>query len=224
MDGQIFNSLFLRQVSLVKEQSFHETVLLSWQWINMKPYESLGHTSWDTDPWSTVLSSKKLSTVCPDLSHEVAHRESSPSTAWTRLIHDLLHKDTPGSYQRLDLFMKVLWVLCPNLTDDSSTRPVTLKHSFSETWDHRIHLRVQWINDLSQWKVDRWLANHSLSSTASQGTSNIPFPWFLLLGCNSQAQEPRHGDSLHDCAIHPQALIINYGSLVDRLCPLLVRH
>ena len=25
---------------------------------------------------------------------------------------------TPGSYQRLDLFMKVLRVLCPNLTDD----------------------------------------------------------------------------------------------------------
>ena len=39
-----------------------------------------------------------------------------------------------------------------------------------------------------QWKVDRELANHSLSSTASQGTSNIPFPWFLMLGCNSQAQ------------------------------------
>ena len=41
----------------------------------------------------------------------------------------------------------------------------------------------------SQWKVDRELANHSLSSTASQGTSNIPFPWFLMLGCNSQAQD-----------------------------------
>ena len=27
-----------------------------------------------------------------------------------------------------------------------------------------------------------------LVSTASQGTSNIPFPWFLMLGCNSQAQ------------------------------------
>merc|ERR1719276_638851 len=40
-----------------------------------------------------------------------------------------------------------------------------------------------------QWKVDRELENHSLSSTASQGTSNIPFPWFLMLGCNSQAQE-----------------------------------
>ena len=40
-----------------------------------------------------------------------------------------------------------------------------------------------------QWKVDRELANHSLSSTASQGTSDIPFPWFLMLGCNSQAQE-----------------------------------
>ena len=25
---------------------------------------------------------------------------------------------SPGSYQRLDLFMKVLRVLCPNLTDD----------------------------------------------------------------------------------------------------------
>ena len=41
----------------------------------------------------------------------------------------------------------------------------------------------------SQWKVDRELANHSLSSTASQGTSNIPFPWFLMLGANSQAQD-----------------------------------
>ena len=40
-----------------------------------------------------------------------------------------------------------------------------------------------------QGKVNRWLANHSLSSTASQGTSNIPFPWFLLLGCNRQAQD-----------------------------------
>ena len=28
-------------------------------------------------------------------------------------------KDPPGSYQRLDLFIKVLWVLCPNLTDVS---------------------------------------------------------------------------------------------------------
>ena len=45
-----------------------------------------------------------------------------------------------------------------------------------------------------QWKVDRELANHSLSSTASQGTSDIPFPWFLMLGCNSQAQDLRsHG-------------------------------
>ena len=29
------------------------------------------------------------------------------------------------------------------------------------------------------WKVDRVLANHSLSSTASQGTSNIPVSWFF---------------------------------------------
>jgi hypothetical protein len=32
------------------------------------------------------------------------------------------------------------------------------------------------------------LTNHSLSSTASQGTSNIPFPCFLVLGCNCQAK------------------------------------
>ena len=36
-------------------------------------------------------------------------------------------------------------------------------------------------------KVDRVTANHSLSSTASQGTSNIPIPCFLVLGCNRQA-------------------------------------
>ena len=39
-----------------------------------------------------------------------------------------------------------------------------------------------------QEKVERVLAIHSLSSTASQGTSNIPFPWLLLLGCNRQEQ------------------------------------
>ena len=38
-------------------------------------------------------------------------------------------------------------------------------------------------------KVDRVTANHSLSSTASQGTSNIPFPCFLVLGCNCQAKD-----------------------------------
>ena len=55
-------------------------------------------------------------------------------------------------------------------------------------WQRLRHLRY------SQWKVDRELANHSLSSTASQGTSDIPFPWFLMLGCNSQAQDLRsHG-------------------------------
>jgi hypothetical protein len=37
-------------------------------------------------------------------------------------------------------------------------------------------------------KVDRVTANHSLSPTASQGTSNIPFPCFLVLGFHRQAQ------------------------------------
>ena len=57
--------------------------------------------------------------------------------------------------------------------------------SLSIAWSLRLHLGN---THTIQWKVDRELANHSLSSTASQGTSNIPFPWFLMLGCNSQAQ------------------------------------
>merc|ERR1719223_2703999 len=64
-----------------------------------------------------------------------------------------------------------------------------------------------------QWKVDRELANHSLSSTASQGTSNIPFPWFLMLGCNSQAQEFMNPMSTYEWNLMaPTCLIINYFS------------
>ena len=48
------------------------------------------------------------------------------------------------------------------------------------------------------WKVDRVTANHSLSSTACQGTSNIPFPCFLVLGCNRQAQEIHNHWRLRD--------------------------
>ena len=36
-------------------------------------------------------------------------------------------------------------------------------------------------------KVDRVLSNQTLSSTVSLLTSNIPFPWFLVLGCNREA-------------------------------------
>lgn len=41
--------------------------------------------------------------------------------------------------------------------------------------------------EVNQRKVDRVLANHSLSSTASQGRSNIPLS-FLLLGLSRQAR------------------------------------
>jgi len=40
-------------------------------------------------------------------------------------------------------------------------------------------------------KVDRVRANHSLRLTASQGTPNIPFHWFQLLGSYRQAQKKR---------------------------------
>ena len=49
-------------------------------------------------------------------------------------------------------------------------------------------------HDSRHWRVDRVLANHSPGSTASQGTSNIPFPWFLLSQCNRQARNPSMRD------------------------------
>ena len=41
---------------------------------------------------------------------------------------ELLRKreDTTGSYQRLDLFIKVLWLFCPNLTDSSNIKKKNL--------------------------------------------------------------------------------------------------
>ena len=60
---------------------------------------------------------------------------------------------------------------------------------------------VEWYHTLCQFAnlgiTCHCLSNHSLSSTASQGTSNIPFPWFLLLGSHvyhhSVNQEPAVG-------------------------------
>ena len=56
----------------------------------------------------------------------------------------------------------------------------------------RLTLSCLLIVNARHWKVDRVTANHSLSSTASQGTSNIPIPCFLVLGCNRQAQDINH--------------------------------
>ena len=43
------------------------------------------------------------------------------------------------------------------------------------------------LNSENESKVDRVLSNQTLSSTVSLLTSNIPFPWFLVLGCNREA-------------------------------------
>ena len=64
---------------------------------------------------------------------------------------------------------------------------------FPKTWPLQINVK-KWAVSPKVWlvnekKVDRVTANHSLSSTASQGTSNIPFPCFLVLGCNCQAKD-----------------------------------
>ena len=58
---------------------------------------------------------------------------------------------------------------------ESNKRPLEKRRSKGQSRDWPLSNRV--------------LANHSLSSTASQGTTNIPFPWFLLLGCNRQTEK-----------------------------------
>ena len=50
---------------------------------------------------------------------------------------------------------------------------------------------------MERWKVDRGLANQSPFITASQGTSNIPFACFLVLGSTA-----RHGDLLFHQTVH----------------------
>ena len=39
-------------------------------------------------------------------------------------------RDATGSYQRLDLFIKVLWLFCPNLTDSSGARFISCRALF----------------------------------------------------------------------------------------------
>ena len=48
------------------------------------------------------------------------------------------------------------------------------------------------VEGVSERKVDRVLANHSLSSTASQGRSNIPLSFFPALGIRPPGVEGTH--------------------------------
>ena len=54
---------------------------------------------------------------------EKERKEERPLTAWSG-------HERPGSYQNLDLFIKVLWVLCPNLTDDEVRPRERMKRRF----------------------------------------------------------------------------------------------
>jgi hypothetical protein len=83
---------------------------------------------------------------------------------------------------------KLIWILCRCVLKREFLLLLPLEtygSDGSELFNARSLIRIQ---TRTQWKVDRVTANHSLSSTASQGTSNIPFPCFLVLGCNRQAQ------------------------------------
>ena len=66
-------------------------------------------------------------------------------------------KGAPGSYQRLDLFMKVLRVLCPNLTDDPWTQDLTIAGFLC----HNIKKEREVSTGMPQWKIMRDLENYS---------------------------------------------------------------
>lgn len=66
---------------------------------------------------------------------------------------------------------------------------------------------------MNQRKVDRVLANHSLSSTASQGRSNIPLS-FLLLGLSRQARR----------SVPREAMTEGHGDETERLATSLVHR
>lgn len=76
--------------------------------------------------------------------------------------------------------------LCLAAIKEKKIQLVAAKRTTGKDWKF---LRLN--HDSRHWKVDRVLANHSLGSTASQGTSNIPFPWFLLSQCNRQARKKK---------------------------------
>ena len=69
--------------------------------------------------------------------------------------------------------------------------------------------------DSRHWRVDRVLANHSLGSTASQGTSNIPFPWFLLSQCNRQARNQERSTIMCLAEEHFSSVSLFFGALLS---------
>ena len=112
--------------------------------------------------WSIILGYRRLSVKFPEFVGDEFY------FLWTSILSQLMIEDLSG---------KNLLTLFPISSRQQSAR-------------HPLGLAVGgWRKDIiCLWKVDRVLANHSLSSTASQGTSNIPVSWFLLLGCYRQAQ------------------------------------
>ena len=81
------------------------------------------------------------------------------------------------------------WRSEPQLVEDRSFTPV------------RSTLRREVLLEM---KVDRVRANHSLRLTASQGTPNIPFHWFQLLGSSPPGTEEKK----EDLAVDPKELMV----------------
>jgi len=79
------------------------------------------------------------------------------------------------------------------LMDDFTSDPLFTIHRLS--WDWIINTgkwRFSNSNSISLWSRGNCYLTFSRSDETEsfwQRTSNIPFPWFLMLGCNSQAQD-----------------------------------
>ena len=62
-------------------------------------------------------------TICKGVSNPQA------SNAFTKRKCGKMKKGTTGSYQRLDLFIKVLWLFCPNVTDSTDYKKRSPKNA-----------------------------------------------------------------------------------------------
>ena len=105
-------------------------------------------------------------------------------------LHHLLaySSSLTGTY-----FPFLLWLMCQLDEEYNAKRWVPWQLAVNSLRDRMIPSRkirsTVGREVLLEMKVDRLRANHSLRLTASQGTPNIPFHWFQLLGSYRQAQK-----------------------------------
>ena len=83
-------------------------------------------------------------------------------------------KTSPGRYQRQDLFMKVLRVLCPNLTDDSKDKTLRTRMKIRSRIHHSSQglLRAREIREVWMLRLFRSLSRFETQDIKTQPQIN----------------------------------------------------